>query len=560
MTQANNRRADWAGVTPLTAAEINALDQRRQDPGTESNRARAARGGWGSGDVLSAAMVREAVSKLADNAGLTPMRFDPGPGCDQTLRFHWCGEDYTIPLLASDTAADMAAKVAAVTGGKVSGGTVTLPVPARPQPGPAPDRLAEIRAAFAPVPPARVGFTCPPLALGESAILRLDTTGPEPVGSVSRDGGQTWEDAPRWPTGATTAHTATGGRIAIGAADGSGARPLPAPLAEAERLYGKGSPVWEAVRWAERHPGYAVELVGHAPPQPDPAPGQVWLPPPGDYTPGQLDADGTLTIDAVDGDTLRFGGRQSNARIGAKALANGGGWTCIGVATPHGRVLLGDAFRPDADAPEWTVSAVGYPPGTVVLSRSDAGSCSNDAAHVAARWQRTRYAPARAGERLRRRTNGAVYTVTLAGGLVILDAPSSARDVYDAGPGGWAADPAQWERLDAGTAQRSDDAHRDGQTIRIKRPASVVEAERARAVGVVDAESDVALRDRCIAADWRRAAKAPGLDAAKGAALDAIASGMGIERRAAVQPSGVATDALGREFAFDYGGNIKGPP
>lgn len=291
-----------------------------------------------------------------------------------------------------------------------------------------------------------------------------------------------------------------------------------------------------------------------AAPQPDPAPGQVWLPPPGDYTPGQLDADGTLTIAVADGDTLRFGGRQANARIGTKALRNGGGWTCIGVATPHGRVMVGDGFQTGAGYPV-TISAVSPNPASVIVRWADGGEVCNRADAIVG-WTRTRYAPARAGERYRHRAEGRTVQIWQPDRSPMLLREEDGWALY-ALPTGGRLDPAQWERLDACTVA----TNREAVTETLREMTYGIGPRYVLAPdGVADAETDVALRDRCITADWRRAAKAPGLDTATGAALDAIAARMGIERRAAVEPSGVATDALGRELAFDYGGNIKGPP
>lgn len=581
---------------------------------TESNRDKTRRGGWGTGEVLSVGAVAVDHASGPDFTGRT-VHVAGAPSCNQTLTIGVDGQRIAVPLSASDTAAVAAGKIAAALGPRYEarGSTVVeRPVPNASRPT---DRLAGIRAAFAPGPPARVGFTCPPLGLGESAILRLDNTGPEPVAGMSRDGGQTWEDAPREPAPldvlpgvvVMSAWRRPDGALVAEGSDGVDRVTKPGEIRtpeDADRLFGVG---FGLGRWMRANKGAAVLDVAPAlAAQPDPAPGQVWLPPVGDYTPGQLDADGTLTIAVADGDTLRFGGRQANARIGTKALRNGGGWTCIGVATPHGRVAIGDAFRPDADAPEWTVSAVGYPPGTVVLSGS-AGSCSNDAAHVAARWQRTRYAPARAGERYRDRRNGDVKSIGPGAHEIAL--PLSAH-------GGM--DPAQWERIDAAAApvpaalpsltrdgwtaevrsnaitpgdngarfvmhvtspsghtfagpfdqwnvvvpgakpqsaaeladflgfcmagvEAEGQSPRDGQTIRFKRPVSVVEAERARVAGETTAtperqpsESVSAYRVRC--ADWLRAQQQRTRDSASlltatGADLDALAGLYGVGKR-----------------------------
>jgi len=275
----------------------------------------------------------------------------------------------------------------------------------------------------------------------------------------------------------------------------------------------------------------------------------VWLPPlsASGHPPGWVDIDGTVTIadspaTAVDGlYRLTRGGT-----VTAEVLQRG---QCIGVVTPHGRVMVGDGWRRAPDH-EFTVTAIASEDGEPWIKVRYAGGQQDHDFDARNLWDcdgytRTRYAPARAGERYRAVVGRTVATVCQA------DTTRTAlRFAGDNGPpamdreAGWAGDPAQWERLDGGAL----DAPPVGSSIRIKRPASVVEAEHARAVGAADAESDVALRDRCITADWRRAAKAPGLDTAKGAALDAIAAGMGIERRPSVEP------------AFDYGGNIKGPP
>jgi len=406
---------------------------------------------------------------------------------------------------------------------------------------------------------ARNGFAFTAPSEPGTVIARLDTTGPEPVGSVSRDGGQTWEDAPRWPAPldvlpgviVMSAWRRPDGALVAEGSDGVDRVTKPGEIRtpeDADRLFGVG---FGLGRWMRENAGAAaidVLPAPTAPALPAPAPGQVWVPPAGEWADRFVDADGTVTVATADGTAVRFVGGGGCADVDMDGPANG--WRCVGVATEHGRVMVGDGFRASSGI---QVEVTGVGPGDLLVRGSQEPTRERfTPGHAEAAtllgWTRTRYAPARAGERYRERETSAVLVVVPASGR-------TNRGEYAIAEGEQ-ADPAQWERLDGGAL----DAPPVGSSIRIKRPASVVEAEHARAVGAADAESDVALRDRCITADWRRAAKAPGLDTAKGAALDAIAARMGIERRAAVEPSGVATDALGRELAFDYGGNIKGPP
>jgi hypothetical protein len=148
-----------------------------------------------------------------------------------------------------------------------------------------------------------------------------------------------------------------------------------------------------------------------------PAPGQVWLPPP---SVGWAESDGTLTLDAIapgeDGGLSRIRWTNGATCAASMVTAPGGGWTCIGVATPHGRVMVGDGFRQvEGSQVERRIMAVVE--GTQVRCGFADGDEPVDvpaSIFVAAMgrdkgYHRTRYAPARAGERYRCRQSGSIY-------------------------------------------------------------------------------------------------------------------------------------------------------
>lgn len=222
---------------------------------------------------------------------------------------------------------------------------------------------------------------------------------------------------------------------------------------DADRLFGVG---FGLGRWMRENAGAAVFKVDDLTPapQPDPAPGQVWLPPPGAVPAHWRAADGTVTIAAtpasdryvtIDGAPAGNEWRAFVPNIAAE------GWTCIGIATPHGRVMVGDGFRLLSNGNVYEVSKIcsgsafwsGGVPTPFEVADMFAGA-----------WERARYAPARAGERYRSRQSG----VTIA---CVKPGTQLAAGEHAVIEGAW-ADPAQWERLDAGTAPSLRDACRDG--------------------------------------------------------------------------------------------------
>ena len=325
--------------------------------------------------------------------------------------------------------------------------------------------------------------------------------------------------------------------------------PCPTPD-EADRLYGRGSDLalriraaWEvSPRGADGAilaPEMVTERTGPASKRPSPAQGQVWLPPP---SVGWAETDGTLTLDRLlpgdDGGLSRIRWTNGATCAASMVTAPGGGWTCIGVATPHGRVMVGDGFAGHGPgAPDAEVVAIGT--GDSVLLRSPNGwEAWVNAVRMAdpRGGQRTSYAPARAGERFR------------AGGGYCDDWTIDAYDV------GRVFDAAAYERLDpgqGGAAQGKPGAVAREDAEAVLRQMSTGIGPRyvlAPTEGAAVAEPDAALRDRCITADWRRAYRAHGPDTATGAALDALAATMGVERRGTSRPSGIALDSRGNAY------------
>lgn len=145
--------------------------------------------------------------------------------------------------------------------------------------------------------------------------------------------------------------------------------------------------------------------------QPDPAPGQVWLPPEGVMP---TDPDGTLTIADVALPALRADTPYLHWTNGNGCCSTwlARGWTCIGVATPHGRVMVGGGFAQPFGEPR-DVAAVGA--GDSVLLRAANGwehwTNARSLTDPSGQWTRTRYAPARVGERYRDRVTGEVAAV-----------------------------------------------------------------------------------------------------------------------------------------------------
>lgn len=124
---------------------------------------------------------------------------------------------------------------------------------------------------------ARNGFTFagPALRAGESAILRLDNTGDEPVASASRDGGQTWEDALRWPDTLpgvvvmSAWHRPDGALVAEGS-DGVDRVTAPHEIRtpeDADRLFGVGFGLgrWMREQAAKRGPLFHMAAPGDGP-------------------------------------------------------------------------------------------------------------------------------------------------------------------------------------------------------------------------------------------------------------------------------------------------------
>ena len=228
--------------------------------------------------------------------------------------------------------------------------------------------------------------------------------------------------------------------------------------------------------------------------QPAPAPGQVWLPPPSAAAPSWVDADGTVTI--ASDDTLGVPGLLWLVHGGAIDVSDLRGWACVGVATPHGRVMVGDGFAAPSGI---QVEVMGVGPDDLLVWGSrephrERFTPGHTEAATLLGWTRTRYAPARAGERFR------------AGGGYCDDWTIDAYDV------GRVFDAAAYERLDPGQG----------------------------AGPRVYAALKVSVNGR----ELRDVTEAHGLDTATGAALDALAATMGIERRAAVQPSGTVGPAI----------------
>lgn len=194
--------------------------------------------------------------------------------------------------------------------------------------------------------------------------------------------------------------------------------------------------------------------------QPTPAAGQVWLPP------GV--ACGLLEVANVDSGMVNY--TDGSCGIAAALADPSGGWTCVGMTTSHGRVMVGDAFRQvEDDQAERIILAVvdsyrvrvGFEDGSatvdvsasifvVPLGRGEKG------------YHRTRYAPARAGERYReRRTPGrfAEIEARIADGVLLAflrDGANLSGPIMDM-PAGGRMPLDQWERLDPASAPLTHD-------------------------------------------------------------------------------------------------------
>ena len=137
--------------------------------------------------------------------------------------------------------------------------------------------------------------------------------------------------------------------------------------------------------------------------QPQPAEGQVWVPPL-DVTPAWwLAQDGTVTVGAPlsDPTLVRLGPYRW---LPVTALRR---WRCIGVQTEHGRVMVGDEFALPDGGPDVAVRGVLSHDQHVFVD----GGRAHGASWLLAWGKRTRYAPARVGERFRDLDDGTVYTI-----------------------------------------------------------------------------------------------------------------------------------------------------
>ena len=213
---------------------------------------------------------------------------------------------------------------------------------------------------------------------------------------------------------------------------------------DADRLFGKGFGLGE---WMRKNAGEARSLIHVcdpvAPANPTPAVSQVWAPPEGEPRPGWVDVDGTVTF-AENHETPRDG-RLCLTRGGTMDARDLAGWRCVGVATEHGRVMVGDGFAL-SDGHRIAVIEVAHH-GVVECSHSGGLAPRMDAERLATEATRTRYATARVGERYRCRTSGRW--------IACVETGTPLNPGEHAVLAGTMVDPAQWERLDPSTASHA---------------------------------------------------------------------------------------------------------
>lgn len=179
---------------------------------------------------------------------------------------------------------------------------------------------------------------------------------------------------------------------------------------------------------------------------PHPVPGQVWLPPPGAYHPRDQTPDGTLTVRTVGEESVEFvEGRFVDMEV---LFDVDEPWRCIGVATPRGRVMVGDGFAVGSHGTSPVYEVEGVVDGDRVLVQGHPFSALR-----VMRDRRTHYAPARAGERYRLRGHRPGLPET----IVTVDSPDRPGK-FRAADGtfhcmlGNSVPVDQWERLRASTS------------------------------------------------------------------------------------------------------------
>lgn len=143
---------------------------------------------------------------------------------------------------------------------------------------------------------------------------------------------------------------------------------------------------------------------------------QVWVPPLGAVPASELASDGTVTIGRVVASCLYLDAPDGSVYcVDATRLE---GWTCIGVATARGRVMVGDCFSSTVnnsrtgDIHAFTVEVVEVVAGTILNLREVGGTweTNEEASRMLSKPEqngtRTSYAPARKGELYLLRSSG----------------------------------------------------------------------------------------------------------------------------------------------------------
>jgi hypothetical protein len=190
------------------------------------------------------------------------------------------------------------------------------------------------------------------------------------------------------------------------------------PVANEEEMVAKFGPAQSVVVGPDGRK-HAVKIPSQADldaaRNPDPAPGHVWMPPADEWSTGHRspNADGTVTVKDATPPLVSFEEYGVGSALPLRMQSGEDGWRCLGVETPHGRVMVGDEFVTDNG---WAFTIAGIVDGDHLVRRFPDGSTDR---HTRACYlldkgstaRRTRYATAREGERYRWRTTGQVATV-----------------------------------------------------------------------------------------------------------------------------------------------------